>query len=158
MVRQQGNAFIEYAGVVVLVGSLVEYVSVSTRAASTINTSDGSLAQQQYTAPPVSYLSKRSTPVFAILYPRITHAIRMANQTLLNTIQSEVVPRSWESACIAALNSSSFNWSKGLVDAHGHAVDRLTNSTWGITFEACQGFCNHNLIPFVCDRPGNASW
>ena len=75
----------------------------------------------------------------------------MANQTLLNLIQSQTDPNSWESRCISAINSSSFDWTNGLVNGGGHPVPGLSNATWGITFATCMEYCNHHVIPFVSD-------
>ena len=80
-------------------------------------------------------------------------ATKMANQTLLNLIMTEMIPNSWESDCIAKLNTSStFHFTHGLVNGYGEHMSHLTNATWGIGFETCSHQCNHNEIPFVRQR------
>ncbi|KAK5163217.1 uncharacterized protein LTR77_010803 [Saxophila tyrrhenica] len=75
----------------------------------------------------------------------------MANQTVLDTITLETIPKSWQSDCIAQLNSTAYDWTHGLVGGHGQALSGLTNATWGITIETCEKYCNHIKIPFVFD-------
>ena len=75
----------------------------------------------------------------------------MANKTLLKAVLAETQPDSWGANCIAALNSSGFNWTSGLVDSRGQAIAQLSERTWGIAVETCYRFCNDDIIPFVRD-------
>ncbi|KAK5111673.1 hypothetical protein LTR62_004778 [Meristemomyces frigidus] len=74
----------------------------------------------------------------------------MANSTLLQSINATLNP-GWVSNCIARLNTSDYDWTRGIVDGNGDALPGLTEDAWGITIGTCYKYCNQGFIPYSSD-------